>query len=241
VPASVLSIESAISLGIRVARFKPKNEVAKFKIESIFMNKLANVLLSNLRSKDLSQGQFRFNAHLLSQSLAQQAANHVHTQEITINTPLGAATGQAFTNHLVLVPILRSGLVLLPAFISYFPDAGIGCVGLRRDEKTAVAHFYYQNLPKLFGSEQLIMLDPMIATGGSAIATLNIVSNLGIKQEQIIFVAMIASQDGIDAVKNVYPKIRLLVAAIDKNLNKDKFIVPGLGDFGDRYFGTEKQ
>lgn len=204
------------------------------------MNKLSNVLLSNLRREDISQGQFRFNAHLLSQSLAHQAANHVHTHTVTINTPLGISPGQTFDNHLVLIPILRSGLVLLPAFISYFPDASIGCVGLRRDEKTAVTHCYYQNLPKLFGREQLIMLDPMIATGGSAIATLNIVSHLGINQEQVIFVAMIASQDGIDAVKASFPKIKLLVAAIDKELNKDQFIVPGLGDFGDRYFGTEK-
>lgn len=203
------------------------------------MNNLADVLLSNLRRKDISRGDFRFNAQQLSQNLAQQAANHVQTRAVTISTPFGISAGKTFNKNLVLVPILRSGLVLLPAFISYFPDASIGCVGLKRDEKTAINHLYYQNLPKLLGDEQIIMLDPMIATGGSAIATLTIFSNLGFKQEQVIFVAFIASQEGVDTIKNAFPRITLLVAAIDKELSKDKFIVPGLGDFGDRYFGTE--
>ena len=202
------------------------------------MNTLSTYLLGQLRRKDLPQGLFRYHAHQLALCMAQQAAEHLTTKQINIQTPMGTAPGIAFEKHIVLVPILRSGLVLLPAFIEYFPDAGIGCVGMRRDEKTAIAKLYYQNIPKLTGNEQIIMLDPMIATGGSSIATLTILKDLGINPNRVLFVAIIAAQEGVDAVKQAFSDITILVTAIDKELNKDKFIVPGLGDFGDRYFGT---
>jgi uracil phosphoribosyltransferase len=203
------------------------------------MNTLATVLLSNLRRKDLNRGMFRYYASQLNACLAQQTAELLSTKKEPITTPMGKAEATIFNQDIILVPILRSGLVLIPAFIQTFPEAKIGCIGLRRDEKTAKPMLYYNNMPKLNGKEQIIMLDPMIATGGSSTATLDILTRMGISQEQIIFVAVIASQEGIDYVKKAYPNITILVTAIDKELNKNKFIVPGLGDFGDRYFGTE--
>jgi len=203
------------------------------------MKILSNVLISQLRRKDLPRGLFRLHAHQLALCLAQQAAEHLATTTTNIATPLGTAQGTAFQKPLMLVPILRSGLVLLPAFIEYFPDATIGCVGMKRDEKTAIPNLYYCNLPKLAGNEQIIMLDPMIATGGSSIATLEILQKKGIDPNTVLFVAVIASEEGLHAVQKAFPKITILVTAVDKELNKTKFIVPGLGDFGDRYFGTE--
>ncbi len=203
------------------------------------MTRLATTLLSQIRRKDISRTVFRQHAYNLSLCLAQQAAEHLAVKTIHIQTPLGTAQGNAIADQLVLVPILRSGLVLLPAFIEFFGEASIGCLGMKRDEKTAIAHLYYQNLPKISGSEQIIVLDPMIATGGSATDALTILSKLCIQQERILFVAVIASQEGINKVKTAFPKVTILVTAIDPELNSTKFIVPGLGDFGDRFFGTE--
>jgi uracil phosphoribosyltransferase len=203
------------------------------------MHTLMHVLISQLRRKELTRAEFRLHAHQLAECLAQVAVEQLKTKAITITTPFGQAAGIEFSQPIVLVPILRSGLALLPAFTNLFPNAGIGCVGLRRDEKTAIATLYYNNIPKLSGDEQIIMLDPMIATGGSSCATLDILTKKGIKQNNILFVAVIAAQHGIDVVKKAFPGITILVAAIDQELNAQKFIVPGLGDFGDRYFGTE--
>jgi uracil phosphoribosyltransferase len=203
------------------------------------MNALTNVLITQLRRKELTRAEFRTHTHQLAQCLAQQAIDHLAATPITVATPFGKSDGIALTQPIVLVPILRSGLALLPAFVELFPNAGIGCVGLRRDEKTAVATLYYNNIPKLTGTEQIIMLDPMIATGGSSCATLDILTKKGIAQRSILFVAIIAAHQGLDVVKKAFPGITILVAAIDKELNSQKFIIPGLGDFGDRYFGTE--
>lgn len=203
------------------------------------MSTLTTVLLSHLRRKELTRAEFRHYAHQLANCMAQQAAEYLKPTTQSIQTPLASTQGTSFTQPIILVPILRSGLVLLPAFIEYFPNAGVGCVGLRRDEKTAIASLYYKNIPKLSGNEQIIMLDPMIATGGSGSAALDIIIKMGIKQEQIIFVGVIAAQEGIDVIKKAFPKITLIVAAVDKELSPKKFIIPGLGDFGDRYFGTE--
>ncbi|MFA5306997.1 MAG: uracil phosphoribosyltransferase [Candidatus Babeliales bacterium] len=203
------------------------------------MHTLMQTLITHLRRKELTRAQFRYYAHQLAQCLAQQAVEHLKPTTVTVATPFGKAEGIALNQPIVLVPILRSGLVLLPAFIELFPDAGIGCVGLRRDEKTAIATLYYNNIPKLNGEEQIIMLDPMIATGGSSCSTLEILTKQGVAQRNILFVAVIAAQQGLDVVKQSFPGINIIVAAVDKELNPKKFIVPGLGDFGDRYFGTE--
>ena len=203
------------------------------------MSILSTILLSKLRDKTISRAAFRDYSNQLAHCLAQQAAEHLSTTKTKVETPLDTADGKDFDRPIILVPILRSGLVLVPAFSNYFHGAAIGCIGLRRDEKTAIASLYYQNLPKLTGNEHILMLDPMIATGGSAVAALNILTKQGIKQQNIIFVGIIAAQEGIDNVRKSFSKITLLVTATDPYLNQDKFIVPGLGDFGDRYFGTE--
>ena len=192
-----------------------------------------------LRDKNSSMHEFRKAANKLALVLAQESANYLHTKEKEIITPLDTkTTGTEITEDIILIPILRSGLALLPAFIEFYPHAKIGCVGLKRDEETAIAHLYYKNLPKINGHDHVIVLDPMLATGGSTASTLEILTNLGIKEEQMLFVGVICATEGLKKINAEFPKVKTLIAAHDSTLNDKKFIVPGLGDFGDRFFGT---
>lgn len=198
-----------------------------------------DLFLSILRDKSTPMNQFRKAARTLTQLLAQEALEQVKSKEIEIATPMGNATGSILAQKTVLVPILRSGITMVEPFLDYFTTASIGVVGLRRDEQTAIAHLYYENIPPIGPHDQVIMLDPMIATGGTAHATLEILTKKGVRQKQILFVAIVCAPEGIAVLRNSFPEVKIIVAAHDKKLNDKKFIVPGLGDFGDRYFGTD--
>lgn len=202
------------------------------------MKKIKDIYLTKLRDKNTSISEFRQNAYAISHILAQEALTYIETEKTTIKTPLEETTGIKIKPNIILLPILRSGMSMLLPFLDYYKEAKIGVIGLKRDEKTAIANLYYQNIPKIDKSETVIILDPMIATGGTGLATIKILTQLGIKEEKIIFASIINSTHGINAIKTEFPKITILQAGIDKILNKDKFIVPGLGDFGDRYYGT---
>lgn len=200
---------------------------------------IKEIYLTNLRNKNTSRNEFRKNAHAISHIIAQQALAHIETENVEIQTPIDTAIGTKIKPEIMLVPILRSGMSMLLPFLDYYENASIGVIGLKRDEETAIAHMYYQNIPKINKSETVIILDPMIATGGTGIATIKILTQLGIKEQNIIFASIINYIGGINAIKTEFPKVTILQAGIDNKLNKDKFIVPGLGDFGDRYYGTE--
>ncbi len=203
-------------------------------------DKLIQLLTTKLRDKNTPMAEFRAAADKLALVLVHQAAQFLHVKQITVTTPLEqSAQGTELRENIVLVPILRSGLALLPAFLQYFPHARVGFVGLKRDEKTAIAHLYYKKLPPIKAEDQVLVLDPMIATGGSGASTLKIVTELGIRQEQIIFIGVIAATPGIEEINHEFPHVKVIVACRDQKLNAAKYIVPGLGDFGDRYFGSE--
>ena len=196
-------------------------------------------LMTILRNKQTPIDQFRATAHQLALILAHEATAFIPTKTESIITPLEAPfTGTVWAQPITLVPILRSGLALLPAFLHYFPMANVGVVGLKRDEQTAIAHWYYKNIPPIPPESTVVILDPMIATGGSALATLDMPNNLGIKDHHVVFVGIISAKEGIDAIKQAYPNLTIITADCDPALNQSKYIVPGLGDFGDRYFGT---
>jgi len=203
------------------------------------MKQIKKIFLTILRNKTTTQAEFRKTADTLSHLLAHEASMYIETKEINIQTPLTNTTGIAFKQSIVLVPILRSGITMLSSFLYYFQDAKIGVVGLKRDEKTAQAHLYYNNMPIMEKNSQVIILDPMIATGGTGIETLKILRSKGIEEKNIIYTSIICAPEGIKKIMDEFPKIRILTAGIDTKLNKEKFIVPGLGDFGDRYFGTK--
>jgi uracil phosphoribosyltransferase len=203
------------------------------------MDNLKSLLISTLRDQNTGRAQFRHAALNLAEVLAFKASEFLNITTEPLQTPIAKTQGTKLKNNIMLVPILRSGLALLPAFLKYFPDAPVGIVGLRRDEKTAIAQLYYNKVPKINSQDQVIILDPMIATGGTAEATLNILQNMGVQQERIIFVSIVCAPQGLEHASKKFPGVKFIVAVKDENLTPNKFITPGLGDFGDRFFGTE--
>ena len=199
---------------------------------------MKEILMTILRDKETSRDAYRAATERLAALLALEAADALPQEKITVETPIAAAQGRRFSHDVVLVPVLRSGLALLYPFLSFFPKARVGFIGMQRDEATAVAHCYYSNLPPIAPDDRVIVLEPMIATGGSGVATLSLIREAGVPQENILFVALIAAPQGLERIRSHHPLVRLIVAQMDQTLNSQHFIVPGLGDFGDRYFGT---
>ncbi|MGE3279253.1 MAG: uracil phosphoribosyltransferase [Candidatus Altimarinota bacterium] len=200
---------------------------------------MEQAFLTQLRDKDTSRNDFRSAAEKLAEMLAQKTFPFVPRRKVAVETPLSTAEGEEPLNPLVIIPILRSGLAILPAFLRYYPEAAVGFIGLRRDEATAIAAEYYRNLPPLSENTTVLFIDPMLATGGSAVKAIEIIRSLSIPEEQMIFASMIAAPEGIQFVEEHFPKVQKVILQIDDHLNPRKFIVPGIGDFGDRYFGTE--
>ncbi|OGB97122.1 hypothetical protein A3F06_04340 [candidate division TM6 bacterium RIFCSPHIGHO2_12_FULL_36_22] len=202
-------------------------------------NTLKKILLTRLRRKSTTRAEFRAVAKGLSTILADESANFLKTKTVTVETPLESAEGIVFDRKLVLVAILRSAMAMLPVFCETYPDAAVGFLGIKRNEETAEAELYYKNIPAIGPDDQVIILDPMIATGGTLISALNILTGMNVKQEQIFFVGIIGSKPGLEKVRSKFPNVQMSVVGEDSKLNHNKFILPGLGDFGDRYFGTE--
>ncbi|MEX0849250.1 MAG: uracil phosphoribosyltransferase [Candidatus Dependentiae bacterium] len=203
------------------------------------MNQAQNYLLSILRNKDTNRKTFRTTAYKLTQLLALKTLDHIKMKTVDIETTLAKTTGLAITQRIVLVPILRSGITMVEPFLDFFPDAFIGVVGLQRDEKTAQAHWYYENIPKLSKDDQIIIVDPMIATGGTGFETLTMLQKKNANLDTLLYISMVSAPEGINKIKNSFANITIITTSTDSHLNDKKFIIPGLGDFGDRYFGTE--
>ena len=200
---------------------------------------MKDILVSILRQHDVTPAQYREATEKLGAILAYEAAQILGRKKIDVQTPLEKTEGSDLINDVVLVPVLRSGLALLPPFLHLFENAKIGLIGLKRNEQTAIPNEYYQNLPKIDPNEDVIVLEPMIATGGSAAKALNILREHGVRDEKLVLVSVIASPEGLKFVQTAVPKLRIVLAQLDRGLNAQKFILPGLGDFGDRYFRTE--
>ena len=192
--------------------------------------------LSYLRDAGTGVADFRRYARLLTQLLCFEATRDLALSDGTVRTPLEDAPVRRLAEQVVLVPVLRSGLAMLETVGNLFPDAKVGFVGLERDEKTAIARGYYRKLPAHLDGTRVMILEPMLATGGSACATLEIVTEAGATNVRLV--SVVAAPDGVAAVKARFPRAAIYTAVVDRGLNERKFILPGLGDFGDRYFGT---
>lgn len=173
-----------------------------------------------LRDKEISTGEFRKTAREIADILAKEISRRLSKE-----------------NKIVLVPILRAGLALLPSFIDVFPNARVGFIGLKRNEKTFKPKAYYRNIPKISKNDAVIVLDPMLATGGSAVAGINTLIKAGAREERITFVGVISAPEGLASLQKHFPRIDIVIAVHDERLDKKGYIVPGIGDFGDRYFG----
>jgi uracil phosphoribosyltransferase len=197
---------------------------------------LVHDALVSLRDKNTNPEHFRRAATRISVLLAAQALGDVPSREVTVETPLGPAPGRRIGADVVVVPVLRAGLGMLDAVLELVPRARVGHIGLQRDEMTAVASQYYSKLPARLDSSYVLMIDPMLATGGSAVAALDLLQQAG--ASVIRMICIVAAPEGVAVVERHHPGVDIYTPVVDRQLNPQKFIVPGLGDFGDRLYGT---
>lgn len=192
--------------------------------------------LAALRAKDTPSPEFRRLMRRLSTLLAYEATKHLQLRHIGIETPLTDTEGQVLSQRIGLIPILRAGLALVDPVLDLIPDAEVWHLGFYRDEKTLQPVEYYKKLPPGDPVDVALILDPMLATGGSAVAALEAVTNWGVPDIKLL--AMIAAPEGLDVVQERFPDTDIFVCGIDSQLNDDGYIVPGLGDAGDRTFNA---
>jgi len=192
-------------------------------------------VLTHLRDKTTKPALFRTLCDQITLLLALEATRDLATEEKEIDTPLEPMTGRVLAKPLVVVPILRAGLGMVEPFLELFPDVSVGYVGLERDHVTAIAHSYYCKLPLLDG-RRVLVVDPMLATGGSAVQALDVVKTAGAKD--LVLVCIVAAPEGVALVEQWHPEVPIFTAALDRELNAKKYILPGLGDVGDRLYGT---
>jgi uracil phosphoribosyltransferase len=197
---------------------------------------LAAHLLTALRDRTTAPPVFRTLTKRLTLALVLEAVRGIETREVDVETPLERTTGKAVAGDLVAVPILRAGLGMLEAVTELFPEVAVGYVGLERDEASLQPNAYYEKMPPLAGRHVLV-LDPMLATGGSGSAACRAV-RAG-HPADIRFVCVVAAPEGLGKMEAEHPDVPIFAAALDRQLNDRGYILPGLGDFGDRLFGTE--
>jgi uracil phosphoribosyltransferase len=197
---------------------------------------IAQDALTSLRDRHTTPGQFRLLAHRVSLILAIEATRKLPMTLARVETPLEPARGEVIDGDVVVVPVLRAGLGMVDAVLELLPYARVGHIGLQRDERTAVASQYYSKLPGDLSVSTALIVDPMLATGGSAVAAIAMLQRAGCRD--IRLVCIVAAPEGVAAVETAAPEVHIFTPALDRGLNDQKFILPGLGDFGDRLYGT---
>lgn len=192
--------------------------------------------LTVVRDKSTQTEEFRRHSAILSQLLIIEATRDLKLAEQVVETPLARTSGYKVNDSVVFVPVLRAGLSMLFEAREFLPWASVGFIGLERDEQTARAREYYQKFPTELANKRVLVLDPMLATGGSLVDTITALKLKG--AHDIRAICIVAAPEGIESLQNKYPEVIVYTAAVDDHLNQSKYIVPGLGDFGDRYFAT---
>ncbi len=196
---------------------------------------LAKHCLAQLRNETTPPALFRSVTRQLSTLLAIEATRDLRTAPVRIDTPMESTLVELIDEKLVVVPILRAGLGMLEAVVQLFPDVLVGYLGLERDEHTAKASVYYSKLP-VVRDRTVLLVDPMLATGGSSCHALSDIYSYS--PARVILVCIVAAPEGVAAVNERFPQTEIVTAALDRELNSRKYILPGLGDFGDRLYGT---
>ena len=193
--------------------------------------------LTFLRDKNTGSKEFRALVGEIAMLMCYEATRDLPLQDVQIETPMGAATTKVIAGRkLAFVPILRAGLGMVAGVLALVPAAKVGHIGLYRDHETLKPVEYYNKLPQDISEREVIVLDPMLATGGSAIDAISIIKRS--KPKSIKFMCIIAAPEGINALTEAHPDVQVYCAAVDQKLNEIGYIVPGLGDAGDRIFGT---
>lgn len=209
-------------------------------MNNVFINNhpLVQHKISLLRSKDTGTNEFRSLINEIAMLMGYEALQDLPTKVVEVETPIETCMTPVIAGRkLAIVPILRAGLGMVDGILSLVPSAKVGHIGLYRDEETHLPHEYYCKLPKPIEERTIVVTDPMLATGGSAIDAVTQIKKHGGKQ--IKFMCIIAAPEGVDALMKAHPDVQLYVGHLDRQLNKDAYICPGLGDAGDRIFGTK--
>jgi uracil phosphoribosyltransferase len=203
---------------------------------TVLEHPLAEHIITHLRDKTTKPATFRTLAYRLTLMLAIDATRDLATETKTVESPLEATTGRVLIHQpIVVVAILRAGVSMVQPFLDLFPDVSVGYVGIERDHETAAARSYYSKLPPLAG-RRIFVVDPMLATGGSASQALDAVKKAGAQAPRLV--SIIAAPEGVAEVSRLHPDASIHLAVLDRALNSRKYILPGLGDFGDRLYGT---
>jgi uracil phosphoribosyltransferase len=202
---------------------------------SVSSHPLVGDSLRQLRDVATPPEEFRVLARKIITLLIYEATADLPIRNVTVQTPLAETAGVEIAREVVAIPVLRAGLGILAPALELLPRVSVGYIGLERDEKTAVARIYYEKLPKMEGKVPLL-LDPMLATGGSAAQALDLIKGAGGLDPRMV--CIVAAPEGVKVLEERHPEVHIFTAALDDGLNEKSFIVPGLGDFGDRLFGT---
>lgn len=190
-----------------------------------------------LRDKQTNREIFRQKLSEVAMLMTYELTRQIEIMEIDVETPLEKTTGHRLVREVTLVPILRAGLGMIDGILQLMPYARVGHIGVYRDKKTLQPVEYYLKLPENVQETTVVLVDPMLATGGSAIAAIDVLRKRGVRH--FLFLCLVAAPEGVQAVFEKYPDVKIYAAALDRQLNDHGYILPGLGDAGDRLFGTE--
>ncbi|MEL7834986.1 uracil phosphoribosyltransferase [Fodinibius sp. Rm-B-1B1-1] len=210
--------------------------MSDFKNVTLVKHPVVNRDLTILRDVNTNISEFRAAIKRIAMILAYHALKELPQKTFEVETPIKKTTGYDIDQGVMVVPILRAGLSLSDALLQFIPDARVGHLGMERDETTHQPVDYYSNIPDGVENDMVLVVDPMLATGGSAHDALSFLEDQG--AQHLRFVSLICAPEGLQKLEQEHPQVHTITAAIDSHLNDDAFIVPGLGDAGDRYFGT---
>ncbi|KAF2076370.1 hypothetical protein CYY_002327 [Polysphondylium violaceum] len=197
-------------------------------------------LFTLIRDKDIKREDFIFYSDRLIRLLIEEGLNCLPFHETTVITPTGSEyKGVSFASKICGVSIVRAGESMEAGLRAVCKHIKIGKILIQRDEETALPKLLYAKLPTDIEKRYVLLLDPMLATGGTVTQAIEVLVEKGVKEENIVFINLIAAPEGIQFLHSKYPKVKIVTGEIDTNLNEKKYIIPGIGDFGDRYFGTE--
>ncbi len=203
----------------------------------IFDHPLIHHKLSIIRNELTTPQDFRNAVSEIASLMTYDITKELPTKDVNIKTPVAIAKCKQLTKDVVIVPILRAGLGMVDGILSVIPQAKVGHIGLYRDEKTLEPHEYYCKLPDGVTNANVLLVDPMLATGGSVSYAIHLLKQLGIKK--LCYVGLVGAPTGVERIQKDHPDVDIYLASLDEKLNENGYIVPGLGDCGDRLFGTK--
>ncbi len=193
--------------------------------------------LTHLRNRETDLQKFRHHSDKICKLILAESIRGMSLKSIEVETPIMKTTAAVLDEEIVVVPVLRAGLAMLTGAMELLPKAKVGFVGLERDENTAVASQYYWKIPRITSETTVIVTDPMLATGGSLVHLLQKI--IPFRAKRIIIASIISAPEGVQIIEKEFKDVKIFTASLDEKLNDKKYIVPGLGDYGDRYFGNQ--